>query len=619
MAPGATPVSIPGVTTLLRVNGPVLWTWLVAVALGFGVQMGEGLGQPSQGLALSSAALPALLVALTPRRFRRGVMVALVAALALLAVSDAAYHRMFTVYLPLRALLSASQGWAVRDYAWSLLAARDVWVGIVVLVTVAWALWPGGGTAPTAPSLGGRWSVGLPVTLCLLGSVPALAWAWWISPGAADAQTGGFLYAHLADVRRAVSETWMAHPPTDEELARVRTYLQDHPELRPSDDAWAGRASGTNLLMIQVEALNQWLLDADVGGEPVVPFLRSLARRSLSFTAVFDDTHQGRSSDADYLVMASQHPLEHDAVSMVRPTLDPVALPDLLQVHGYTTLSAHAHIPGFWNAAVRHERYGIQTSLFSPELGSGPTVGFGLTDRVFLERALPHIERLQEPWMTWLITLTMHGPHTAVPDDFDGLDLGELEGTPLGNYFLKARHTDDAIRALLDALAAGGVLDATTVVVYGDHTEHQRLDKAWVHRAAGVDGLPADARELLLDRVPFVVALPGQGEPAEVHSVGGLLDVAPTLLHLLGLPPSPSFMGRSLLSAEPGFSAQASGQVVGDGLMWTGRGCHAFPAGSPVASDACDPLRERARNELEVSWLITRMGLGAALVEGVQP
>jgi phosphoglycerol transferase MdoB-like AlkP superfamily enzyme len=317
--------------------------------------------------------------------------------------------------------------------------------------------------------------------------------------------------------------------------------------------------------------------------------------------------------------MASQHPLERDAVSMTLPSLDMVALPDVLRERGYATLSAHAHSPGFWNSALRHERYGFRTSLFEADLGPGESLGFGLVDRVFFQRVVPHLAALPTPWLAWLITLTMHGAHGPVPPSFGGLPVGPLEGSPLGNYLLKARHTDDALKELVDSLDARGLLAGTTLVVYGDHTESYQLDMAWVERAAGVVGLEPEARRLLLDRVPLIVVPPASTGGARVETVGGLLDVAPTVLHLLGVEAPRSFLGRSLTLPGPAMAAQASGEAVGDGLMWSGAACYGFPDGGARERSDCDDLRARAREKLEVSWLITRYGLGLRLDGATAP
>ncbi len=621
-------------------DASVLWTWMAASALGWAIQLGLGLGQPSQGLALSAAAIPAALVASLPRRMRRWGMVAVVTLTALVGVANAVHHRAFQTYLPLQALLAVDQGWAVRDYAALLLRPADLAPAALVLLTLAGALVAGrrerrGRTAPRAHAT-------LPLTLCVAGSLPALGWAWLIAPGYADNQTGGFVHGHLIEACTFAQDLGVSGEPAPEDMARILRATERDGTRAPVGadgdaaggnelDAWLGRAAGANILMIQVEALNAWVLDADVGGEPVAPFLRSLAGRGLDFTGVFDGTHLGRSSDADYLALVSQYPTERDAVAMARPLQEVVALPGVLGERGYAALAVHAHVPGFWNARARRERYGFQEQLFGADLGPGESLGFGLVDAEMFRRAAPAVAVLPRPWMAWLVTLTMHGPHVEVPASFPRLPLGELEGTPLGHYLRKVRHTDDALRDFLSTLDTGGVLDSTLVVIYGDHTDLYGMDMGWVERSAGVEGLPTDVRRLFLDRVALIVVPPHTGASADepgasgpdpdasdpgglvVPAAGSLLDVAPTVLHLLGVERSRPFMGRSLLGAAPRLAAQATGEVVGDTLMWSGAGCYRCPGALTVPDRECDAIRERAREHLEVSWLITRHGLGPRL------
>ncbi len=617
----------------LLANASVLWTWAVASALGWAVQLGLGMGQPSQGLALSAAALPAALVAALPRRMRRWGMVAVVALTALVGVANAMHHRAFQTYLPLLALLAVDQGWSVRDYAAVLFHPADLVPAALVLLTLGGALLAGRSERRVAGAP--RAHAALPLALCLLGSLPAVGWAWLVAPVDADNQTGGFVYGHVIDATTLARELGVDAEPSPEDMTRILRATArydavrvgavpggasdaagDDLEAAGAPDPWLGRAAGADVLMIQVEALNGWILDADVGGEPVAPFLRSLAGRGVRLTGVFDETHLGRSSDADYLALASQHPTERDAVAMARPRQEVVALPGVLQGRGYATLAVHAHVPGFWNARVRRERYGFQEQLFGADLGAGESLGFGLVDAEMLRRAAPAVTALPRPWMAWLVTLTMHAPHPEVPASFPRLPLGELEGTPLGNYLRKARHTDDALRDFFSTLAAAGALDSTLVVVYGDHTELRGVDVGWVERSVGVEGLPPDARHLLLDRVAMVVVPPPcTGGPGGlvVPAVGGLLDIAPTVLHLLAVERPRPFMGRSLLGASPGLAAQATGEVVGDALMWSGAACYRYPEALTVPAGECDAIRGRAREELEVSWLITRHGLGPRL------
>lgn len=609
-------------SAFLFAGAPVLWTWMSTLVMSVVAQRSVGLDWPSQGLVASSATIPALLVALAPHRRRRGAMVAATAAAALLCTANVAYHKVFGTYIPLRAFANVGEAQGEGGYALGVLGPVDlVPVGLfVATVGVAVAL----SRAPRpSPPRGQRmvWTA-----VCVLGLLPAFRWAAVVAPGDMEPYTGGFIYDHILDARRILGERQMGRMPAAEELNRVTGLLNERRVDRPrSDDAadpWWGVAAGSNLLLIQVESLNAWITEAQIGDGPAMPVLQALAERGVRFDWVFDQTHLGRSSDADLLVMASQHPLPRDATSMVRPGLDMEAVPDVLAADGYATLGGGGVNADFWNYDERWVRYGISRRMFTRDFEQNlpanhlPFVRGWLDDELVLGRAAGAISALADPWMAYLLTATTHGPSTRLPPTVPILPLGPLDGTPTGNYLLKARYADTAIGNLLDSLAVSRDLAHTTVVVYGDHTEWLGLDEDWAAERLGVQVLPSEARGLLLDRVVLVIAPPPGALPPElagtrVSRPGGLIDVGPTILHLMGMDAPRWFLGRSLLADGPSLSAQATGQAVDDSLMWTGSRCYAFPSGEPRPSGSCEPLRARAREELEVSWLITLYGLSA--------
>ncbi len=148
--------------------------------------------------------------------------------------------------------------------------------------------------------------------------------------------------------------------------------------------------------------------------------------------AIFDQTAEGRTSDAEYIVLNSQYPLPRGAVSYLHRANHFVTLPGLLKRSGHSTLSAHAFKRGFWNRALLHPSYGFQRSLFRKDLGPGEVIGWGLSDGEFFQHLLVEIETMPQPLIAFLITLSMHPPFDSLPPHLRRLELGEWEGTPFG-------------------------------------------------------------------------------------------------------------------------------------------------------------------------------------------
>jgi arylsulfatase A-like enzyme len=96
---------------------------------------------------------------------------------------------------------------------------------------------------------------------------------------------------------------------------------------------------------------------------------------------------------------------------------------------------------------------------------------------------------------------------------------------------------DAQLKDFFAQLQSGGLLDNTIVVFVADHGE-----EFYEHVMVGHHQTLYE--EVI--RVPFLLSLPGQDNHAEISEPVSLLDVAPTLLDLAGLPAEETFEGRSL-------------------------------------------------------------------------
>jgi arylsulfatase A-like enzyme len=108
----------------------------------------------------------------------------------------------------------------------------------------------------------------------------------------------------------------------------------------------------------------------------------------------------------------------------------------------------------------------------------------------------------------------------------------------LAAYYGNVRFLDDGIGQILDALERLGMREDTIVVFCADHG-----DFSGEHNMTCKGGVFYDA----LTRVPLIVSWPGHITTAAVdESMVNLVDIAPTLLQLQGLPVPRSMQGAGL-------------------------------------------------------------------------
>ena len=127
--------------------------------------------------------------------------------------------------------------------------------------------------------------------------------------------------------------------------------------------------------------------------------------------------------------------------------------------------------------------------------------------------------------------------------------------------------TDDHIGRILDALESRGLTDSTLIALVADHgTEFfEHGDKS--HRKTLFD-------EAI--RIPFVIRYPAKLPAGKrVAEQVSIIDVMPTLMELVGMPPPADVMGRSALSLVSGSRSGHEGLAISE-LFSAGRRMRSF-------------------------------------------
>ncbi|GEM_PF-1774246 len=107
-------------------------------------------------------------------------------------------------------------------------------------------------------------------------------------------------------------------------------------------------------------------------------------------------------------------------------------------------------------------------------------------------------------------------------------------------YEVAVSYADQAFGALMQAVGERGRLEGSLVVLASDHGE-----------SLGEHGVTGHGTSLWQEQVAIPLVFWGAGVPAEVSDgVASLVDVAPTVLGLLGLPPLEGAEGLDLTSTE---------------------------------------------------------------------
>jgi phosphoglycerol transferase MdoB-like AlkP superfamily enzyme len=580
-------------------------------------------------IVIVALGLPLLGRILFPRRVRGIVLVACGTVGTLLVLADAIYYRFFGDVLSASAVLAARQTGQVWESIRSLITPGMLWF-VLDLPFAVWLIVRLRATSrDAAPATGRSRAAVLLVALTAIGiaiSVPILragALDQRFRDRAVMEQLGPLGY-HVYDIWRYARARFFQPAMTPDEIAHVRAWFAERAPLRAGGGPYFGAAAARNLIVIQVESMQDFVVDYRVGGQDVMPTLRRWTEDGLRFTNVTDETNQGRTSDAELTALTSLLPLDRGAAAFEYSGNHYVGLPRVLAEHGYSTLSAVPFESGFWNRRVMHPSYGFDRSLFEPDFEMTEQIGWGLNDRDFLLQMIPQLEKLKRPFAAWLITLSLHHPFDDFPDAHKVLRLGSLERSPLGNYLHTMRFFDQAFADFKTALARAGLLDDTLLVVFGDH-DAGFSQEAGLARTIGIGA--DDAAWELNDRVPFLVRLPRtvDGSTGVVSLPAGQTDFAPTLLALLGIDPAAlPYVGRNLLArpGDPPVLRPHGGWIDGPHLFFdrgrSSRSCYALTKATFVDDSACRAADASAQRSRDVSRLVVMADLQQRLREALR-
>jgi phosphoglycerol transferase MdoB-like AlkP superfamily enzyme len=541
-----------------------------------------GLGFSFTGAALSTAvaAVVGLAILALPRGARGLVGWVVVALATTVLFADDIHLRFFGDLGSVAALRSAGQLGMIEASIRTLLEPRDLWFWLdllpgAALVLVSRKVGGAGDRRRIAAALAAVAVVAIGVGLAGLSHQSSAVRQ--VFNTAHLARHIGVLQVHALDAGRFIARLVGRSSLGDREIQEIERFFDERRVIRRGVGPLFAAAEGRNLIMIQVESLQAFVVGLRVGGREVTPFLNSLARESVWFGNITDQTEEGRSSDSELATQVSLLPPDRGAAAFMFASNSFTGVASILGERGYTTLSAVPFDGSFWNRRTTHRAYGYQRSLFVDDFETGENIGWGLNDRGFLLQAADRLTDLDSPWCAFLLTLSLHHPFEGFPDAHKELDVGDWADTAFGNYLHTMHFFDRALAEFVAALDDTGLLQETVIALWGDHD----AGFEWRPDIATVIGSTSDARGWYLSQqVPLVIRVPGlRGSGGPIDIPGGHVDVAPTLLALFGVDPARyAFLGRNLLG-EPGDEP-----VIGEYRCWRDRS-HLFLRRGPTLTD----------------------------------
>lgn len=303
----------------------------------------------------------------------------------------------------------------------------------------------------------------------------------------------------------------------------------------PASDGLPRAAPGTSVLLVTLDTTRADRLGAFGHDRAGTPHLDALARSGAAFESAFTPAPTTLAAHAS--ILTGTYPPHHGVRFNLRFRLAdrPATIAEILKARGYRTIGVVA-------AAVLDRKFGIARGFdsFDDDLGDATRAETGIEERA-ADRVTDAAVRLLgevpagEPYFLWVHYYDPHAPY-APPPDF-------LAGAAGDAYQGEIAFMDSEIGRLLAAARARGAGTEPLVVALGDHGE-----------SLGEHG--EDTHGLFLYdatvRIPLIVSGASVPPGTRVREIASAVDVAPTILDLLGCGTAKDMQGESLVALVHG-------------------------------------------------------------------
>jgi arylsulfatase A-like enzyme len=314
-----------------------------------------------------------------------------------------------------------------------------------------------------------------------------------------------------------------------------------------------GSCRDCNVVLISIDTLRADHLGSYGYTRPTSPFLDSIAAQNILFEKAFVPRGLTRPSIASMLT--SLYPVKsgvrnlQQLLSQEIPTID-----SILSAHGYQAAS-------FLSGAI--EKAG-DLHFAQP---------FDGEDEENVSRAIGWLEKNQsESMFMWLHLLAPHDDY-APPKQYDRFTQADYSGDYQGGrnqllwvaknkiklseedhqhivglYDGEILYTDALLQRIFEALERLDLLERSIVIVVGDHGEDLYQHQYYFQHMYSIYDSSL--------HTPLIMKIPGAPKAMRIEQIVESIDIAPTILDLIGLPTPAAFNGRSLVPLIEGNSQE---------------------------------------------------------------
>ena len=308
-----------------------------------------------------------------------------------------------------------------------------------------------------------------------------------------------------------------------------------------------------NVVIVILESFARTVMDAEVGGEPVMPYMQQLKGEGIWFENFFANSFR---TDRGEVAILSGFPAQ-TRMSIMKLPAKSRNLPSIarsLAGEGYATSFAYGGDLNFTNQSSYMYATGWQELIWQKDLRfDAPAADWGYDDALMCDWFADRVIALSDagkPFLAGLLTLSSHTPFDVPYSKFDDKVLNAMA------------FSDECVGRMVDKLKASPAWDNLLLVLVADH------GYPWPRSLS--------YNEPLRHRIPMIWLGGAVAAPRVVDTYASQIDICATILGQLGIDHSDFDYSKDIFAPTPprkfayytfndGFGVvDASGEAVWD-------------------------------------------------------
>ncbi|MDP4093523.1 MAG: LTA synthase family protein [Bacillota bacterium] len=279
-----------------------------------------------------------------------------------------------------------------------------------------------------------------------------------------------------------------------------------------------------NFIIVQVESMDANVINKQYKGNYIAPYLHSLTNSSIFYPYVLSYHMGGGTSDVEFSIINSAQPLTSFPAMKLSNYNYPNSMIKKLTNQSYQALAFHGNGGNFFNRDVAFPKMAFK-QFYDMNKMNLKNVGWGAPDKDVLNYTIDTLKTLKQPFISYTITMTSHGPFTNVRNYYNNNLYNGMNNENVSNYFDSMSYVDQSLKEFVTKVKAN--FKNTYILIWGDHTPNIRTDE--YQQASFTEG------DKYFEFVPLFIITPDNKTYKEDKQVASFLDISPTILYTSGV------------------------------------------------------------------------------------